>query len=145
MFFFFLMAISVFFCGIWENMLLLWYSAAVSHVLWQPWPWFGEGAEGPPPSTGEGVSLTPPYALKLMIDFDSLIMVKLYCLVPPPFPGMGDHYCPIWLLYMYLYCFCFRIIYSNLCIYCLLYITLVNLRPWIKEHLNRLCLLFSDC
>ena len=52
-------------------------------------------AEGPPPSTGEGVSLTPPYALKLMIDFDSLIMVKLYCLVPPPFPGMGDHYCPI--------------------------------------------------
>ena len=46
-------------------------------------------AEGPPPSTGEGVHLTPPHALKLMIDLTAALWLSCIVWFPHPFQGWG--------------------------------------------------------
>ena len=56
----------------------LWYSAAVSHVYGNP-DLGSEKGRGPSPEYWGRGQPTPSLCLKLMIDFDSLIMVKLYC------------------------------------------------------------------
>ena len=115
---------------------VMWYSATVSHVYGTPDLGFGGGSMALPRVLGKGSSDPLPTLRINDLNLSCLLWLTVFLILPHPFQGWGNHYCPNWPLYIYYWCFYVMIIYSYPCNYCLLYITPVYLKPSIKWQLK---------